>query len=142
MNIFFLARLTEDSQGVLIVWESTRCPSVPTDMHLSTLSNILSSEDDSFCIIHITSIDVGGGGTNNCFWLQSNKNSIGPLVLWLPYTTQCCAKGDKRLCNCDQILSESSLGWGKVALGFGPGWIRTLVSKATDSSHKLVMGET
>ena len=61
-HLFFFARLTEDSQGVLVVWESTRCPSVPTDMHLSTLSKILSSEDDSFCIIHITSIDGGGGG--------------------------------------------------------------------------------
>ena len=27
------------------------------------------------------------------------------------------------------------LGGGKVALGFGPGQIRTLVSMATDSSH-------
>ena len=29
-----------------------------------------------------------------------------------------------------------------VALGFGPGWIRTLVSMATDSSHRLTMGKT
>ena len=35
------------------------------------------------------------------------------------------------------LLSKASLrrGGGKVALGFGPGRIRTLVSMATDSSH-------
>ena len=34
------------------------------------------------------------------------------------------------------------LGGGKVVLGFGPGRIRTLVSMATDSSHRLTMGKT
>ena len=33
-------------------------------------------------------------------------------------------------------------GGGKVASGFGPGRIRTLVSMATDSSHRLTMGKT
>ena len=33
-------------------------------------------------------------------------------------------------------------GGGKVVLDFGPGWIRTLVSMATDSSHRLTMGKT
>ena len=33
-------------------------------------------------------------------------------------------------------------GGGLVALGFGPGRIRTLVSMATDSSHRLTMGKT
>ena len=33
-------------------------------------------------------------------------------------------------------------GGGKVALGFGPGRIGTLVSMATDSSHRLTMGKT
>ena len=34
--------------------------------------------------------------------------------------------------------------WGeeKPALGFGPGRIRTLVSMATDSSHRVIMGKT
>ena len=31
-------------------------------------------------------------------------------------------------------------GGGKPALGFGPGRIRTLVSMATDSSHRVIMG--
>ena len=31
---------------------------------------------------------------------------------------------------------------GKPALGFGPDWIRTLVSMATDSSHRVIMGKT
>ena len=30
---------------------------------------------------------------------------------------------------------------GKDALGFGPDGIRTLVSMATDSSHRVIMGE-
>ena len=34
------------------------------------------------------------------------------------------------------------LGGGKGALGFGPGQIRTLVSMATDSSHRVIMGKT
>ena len=33
-------------------------------------------------------------------------------------------------------------GRGKVASGFWPGRIRTLVSMATDSSHRLTMGKT
>ena len=33
--------------------------------------------------------------------------------------------------------------WGGVlaALGFGSDWIRTLVSMATDSSHRVIMGK-
>ena len=31
-------------------------------------------------------------------------------------------------------------GGGKVALGFGPGRIKTLFSMATDSVHRLTMG--
>ena len=34
------------------------------------------------------------------------------------------------------------LGGGKVALGFGPARIRTLVSMATDSFHRVIMGKT
>ena len=33
-------------------------------------------------------------------------------------------------------------GGGKVALGFGPDRIRALVSMATNSSHRVVMGKT
>ena len=32
-------------------------------------------------------------------------------------------------------------GWGKAALGFGPDRIGTLVSMATNSSHRVIMGE-
>ena len=31
---------------------------------------------------------------------------------------------------------------GKAALGFWPDWIGTLVSMATDSSHRVIMGKT
>ena len=30
---------------------------------------------------------------------------------------------------------------GKAALGFGLDWIRTLVSMATESSHRVIMGK-
>ena len=30
---------------------------------------------------------------------------------------------------------------GLTALGFGPDWMRTLVSMATDSSHRVIMGK-
>ena len=42
----------------------------------------------------------------------------------------------------NQILSEASLGWGKAAIGFGPDWIRTLISMATESSHRVIMEKT
>ena len=32
-------------------------------------------------------------------------------------------------------------GWEKAALGFGPDQIRTLLSMATDSSHRIIMGK-
>ena len=31
---------------------------------------------------------------------------------------------------------------GKAAIGFGPDWIKTLVSMATDSSHRVIMEKT
>ena len=31
---------------------------------------------------------------------------------------------------------------GKAAFGFGPDRMRTLVSMATDSSHRVIMGKT
>ena len=43
--------------------------------------------------------------------------------------------------NRNEILSEPSLGGGKVALGFGPDRIGTLVSMATDRSHSVIMGK-
>ena len=47
-----------------------------------------------------------------------------------------------RLANRNKILSEPSLGWGKGYLGFGPDRIGTLMSMATDSSHRVIMGKT
>ena len=42
----------------------------------------------------------------------------------------------------NQILSEASFGWGRAALGFCAYRIKTLVSMATDTSHRVVMGKT
>ena len=41
----------------------------------------------------------------------------------------------------NQILSEASFDGGKAALGFGADQIGTLVSMATDSSHRVIMGK-
>ena len=46
-----------------------------------------------------------------------------------------------QLANPNQISSKASLGSGLAALGFGPDQIRTLVSMATDSSHRVIMGK-
>ena len=43
--------------------------------------------------------------------------------------------------NRNDILTEPSLGGGKAALGFGPDRIGTLVSMATDGSHRVIMGK-
>ena len=32
-------------------------------------------------------------------------------------------------------------GGGKASLGFDPDWVRTLISMATDSSHRVIMGK-
>ena len=45
----------------------------------------------------------------------------------------------------NQILSElvkHHWGWGKAALCFGPDQIGTLVSMATDSSHRVMIGSS
>ena len=41
----------------------------------------------------------------------------------------------------NQILSEASFGWGKGCVMFWPDRIGTLVSMATDSSHRVIMGK-
>ena len=41
----------------------------------------------------------------------------------------------------NQILSKHHWGGGKAALCFGADQIRTLVSMATDSSHRVIMGK-
>ena len=66
---------------------------------------------------------------------MSMRSSVGPFTL------------------SDMNISETSwpiiikfhlkhhLGWGLAALGFGPDMVRTLVSMATDSSHRVIMGK-
>ena len=43
--------------------------------------------------------------------------------------------------NRNEIDLNHHWGGGKAALGFGPDQIRTLVSTATDSSHRIIMGK-
>ena len=80
------------AQGELIVWDSSRRPSVRPSVRASTLSNINISETS---------------------W---------PIVI--------------------KFHQKHHWGGGLAALGFGPDRIRTLVSMATDSSHRVIMGKT
>ena len=43
--------------------------------------------------------------------------------------------------DCNQFLSEASLGRGKAAICLWPDQIGTLVSMATDSSHRVILGK-
>ena len=45
----------------------------------------------------------------------------------------------KQWANCNEIYLNHHWGGGKAAFGFGPDRIRTLVSMATDSSHRVIM---
>ena len=40
-----------------------------------------------------------------------------------------------------KVISEGHWGGGKAALGLGPDQIRTLVSMARDSSHRVIIGK-
>ena len=44
--------------------------------------------------------------------------------------------------NTMKFIQKHHLDGGKAALNFEPGWITTLVSMATDSSHRLIMEKT
>ena len=41
-----------------------------------------------------------------------------------------------------KFYQKHHLDGGKAALGFGPDWMKTLVSMATDSSHRAIMEKT
>ena len=59
-----------------------------------------------------------------CLWTFSNSNisaTSGPIVT--------------------KFYLNHHWGGGKAALGFGPDRVGTLVSMATDSSHRVIMGE-
>ena len=59
-----------------------------------------------------------------CLWTISNSNisaTIWPIV--------------------SKFYLNHHCGGGKAALGFGPDRIGTLLSMATDSSHRVIMGK-
>ena len=91
INIF-LAHLSRRLRGELIVYRSSRRPSVRACVCVFTLSNMNISETN--------------GSIATKFYLKHH------------------------------------LGGGLAALGFGPDRIRTLVSMATESSHRVIMVKT
>ena len=92
MTLFLLAHLSRRLRGELIVYRSSRRPSVRACVRLLTLSNMN---------ISATSWPIGMK-----FYLKHH---------W---------------------------GGGKASVGFDPDRIRTLVSMATDSSLRVIMGKT
>ena len=88
----FLAHLSRRLRGELIVYRSSRRPSVRASVRVSTPSNKNISETN--------------GSIATKFYLKHH---------W---------------------------GGGLAALGFEPDWIRTLVSMATESSHRVKMEKT
>ena len=64
------------------------------------------------------------------------RTSVCPCVHTFKYEYLLDQPADR-----NQISSVASLGGGLTALGFGPDRIRTLVSMATDSSHRVIMGK-
>ena len=80
------------------------------------------------------------------FISSSEPKAHGELIVY---------QSSRRLCLCVCVFTFSNRyisatkfylkqHWvgGKDALGFGQDWIRTLVSMATDSSHRVIMGKT
>ena len=92
MHLQFLAHLSLRLRGELIVYQSSRRPSVRALVCASTFSNMNISETSRLIAIK--------------FYLKHH---------W---------------------------GGGKASVGFDPDRIRTLVSMATDSSHRVIMGKT
>ena len=91
INIPFLSSPELKAQGELIVWDSSRRPSLCLCLRPSTLSYINISETSR------------------------------PIII--------------------KFYQEHHWGGGLTVLGFGLDRIRTLVSMATDSSHRVIMGK-
>ena len=92
LRLFVFSSPEPKAQGELIVWDSSRRPSVVRASVRPHLSNMNISETS---------------------W---------PFVI--------------------KFHQKHHWDWGLAALGFGPDRIRTLVSMATDSSHRVIMGKT
>ena len=89
------------------------------------------------------------------FLAHLSRRLIGELIVYRSSRRPCvcvCIRASihifkhEYLCNqladWNEILSEALLGWGKASVGFDLDRIRTLVSMATDSSHRVIMGKT
>ena len=60
------------------------------------------------------------------------------LIFWSEARPPCSEAFGRSQSN----LSKASLGWGRATLGFGADRPRTLVSMATYSSHRVIIGKT
>ena len=68
-------------------------------------------------------------------WESSRRLSVRPLTL----STMNISATSRRIAT--KFYLKHIWGGGKAALGFWPDWIGTLVSMATDSSHRVIMGK-
>ena len=96
MTSCFVSSPEPKARGELIVWDSSRCPSVRPSVRASVRASTLSN--------------------------MSISETSCPIVI--------------------KFHLKHHWGGGLAAQGFGPDRIRTLVSMATNSSHRVIMGKT
>ena len=93
-----------------------------------------------------------------CLFSSPDPKALGDLKGWDSSRYRCVVRASICGSVCAFILSDMNISktsrpiiikfhlkhhWGRglAALGFGPDWIRNLVSMATDSSHRVLMGK-
>ena len=92
---------------------------------------------------------------SHCFFLAHlSRRLIGELIVYRSSRRPCVRPSVRAFTLSNMNISATSWpiemkfylkhhwGGGKASIGFDPDWIRTLVSMATDSSHRVIMGKT
>ena len=94
----------------------------------------------------------------NVFLAHLSRRLIGELIVYRS-SRRPCVRPSVRPCVRPFTISNMNIsatswpigmkfylrhhwGGGKASVGFDPDWIRALVSMATDSSHRVIMGKT
>ena len=102
----------------------------------------------------------GGGGVNGYFWVffsfffillaHLSRRLRGELIVYRSSRRPSVRVSTLSNMNISETIGSIATkyylkhhwGGGLAALGFGPDLIRTLVSMATESSHRVIMGKT
>ena len=84
------------------------------------------------------------------FLAHLSRRLIGELIVYQSSRRPCVGASTFSNMNISETSRQIAVkfdlkhhwGGGKVSVGFDPDLIRTLVSMATDSSHRVIMGKT